>query len=243
MNGRPSTVRSVGGAGDGREAARRERQREGHDLDGQPVVASQHGHQLLGPHQDDLALGCDRHDALAHQRPAIALDEVEPRVDLVGPVDRQLRRDLVEPGQRDAELAREPRRGLGGGNAAHRAPRLHLGPEGANERRRRAPRPEPDHARPRTERERARGHANRARPGSPAVCLSLPWSSSLVAAPVLLHQLGHEPGPARLVARPEPRARVPVEILVEQDEVAPVWIDLESRDLAVRGPAAGGDLA
>src|SRR5262245_39671381 len=42
-----------------------------------------------------------------------------------------------------------------------------------------------------------------------------------------LDQLGHQPGPSGLVAGPEPGAIVAVEILVEQDMIAPVRIGLE----------------
>ena len=51
-------------------------------------------------------------------------------------------------------------------------------------------------------------------------------------------RLGHQPGPAGLVAGPEPRAVVAVEVLVEQEVVAPVRIGLELLRAAVDGAPA-----
>src|SRR2546427_9524547 len=50
----------------------------------------------------------------------------------------------------------------------------------------------------------------------------------------------HERGPARLVRCPQALAGVRVEVLVEQDQVAPVRIVLELATVPVDGPAAGG---
>src|SRR5215510_11543143 len=55
-----------------------------------------------------------------------------------------------------------------------------------------------------------------------------------------LHEPCDQSRPSRLMAGPEPRAVVTVEVLVEQDEVAPVRIALELRGAAVHGPPAIG---
>src|SRR6185369_7865275 len=52
------------------------------------------------------------------------------------------------------------------------------------------------------------------------------------------HDAGDRPGPAGLVARADPRSAVAVEVLVEQDEVAPVRILLELARSAVDRTAA-----
>ena len=43
-----------------------------------------------------------------------------------------------------------------------------------------------------------------------------------------VEEQGNQPGPARLMAGAEPRAVVAVEVLVEQDQIAPVRVFLES---------------
>jgi hypothetical protein len=56
---------------------------------------------------------------------------------------------------------------------------------------------------------------------------------------VELNGLGHEPGPAGLVAGAEPGAIVAVEVLVKEDVIAPVGVGLELLRAAVDGsPAA-----
>src|SRR5439155_21568978 len=45
--------------------------------------------------------------------------------------------------------------------------------------------------------------------------------------PALLDELRHEPRPSRLVAGADPGAGIAVEVLVEEDQVAPVRIGLE----------------
>jgi hypothetical protein len=44
---------------------------------------------------------------------------------------------------------------------------------------------------------------------------------------LLLDQLGHQPGPAGLVAGAQPGARLAVEVLVEQHQVAPAGVALQ----------------
>ena len=56
----------------------------------------------------------------------------------------------------------------------------------------------------------------------------------------LLQQFGHQRGPARLVAGPDAAAVVPVEVLVEEHQVAPVRVGLELLGSAVHRPAAVG---
>jgi len=59
---------------------------------------------------------------------------------------------------------------------------------------------------------------------------------------LLLDQLGDEAGPAGLMARAEPRAIIAVEILEEEEAVAPIGIVLETlhpaEDRAASGPIA-----
>src|SRR6267142_3925499 len=62
-----------------------------------------------------------------------------------------------------------------------------------------------------------------------------PVATSLAA---LLDELGDEPRPARLVAGADAGALIAVKILVEEEKVAPVWIDLERPDGAVHGAPA-----
>ena len=59
-----------------------------------------------------------------------------------------------------------------------------------------------------------------------------------IQKPVELDGLGHQPGPAGLVAGAQPGAVVAVEVLVEEDVVAPVGIGLELLRAAVDGPPA-----
>src|SRR5262245_6627242 len=51
-----------------------------------------------------------------------------------------------------------------------------------------------------------------------------------------VHAAGDDPGPAGLMARAEPGAVVAVEVLVEQDEIAPVGVLLELRAPSVYRP-------
>ena len=51
-----------------------------------------------------------------------------------------------------------------------------------------------------------------------------------------LDEAGHGAGPARLVAGPYPRPVIAVEVLVEQQQVAPVRVVLEGGHPAVDGP-------
>ena len=58
-------------------------------------------------------------------------------------------------------------------------------------------------------------------------------------APEGIQKTRDEPGPARLVTGPEAGADVAVEVLVEEDQVAPVRVVLELRRAAVDRPATG----
>src|SRR5215510_3886849 len=53
----------------------------------------------------------------------------------------------------------------------------------------------------------------------------------------LLNQLGHQPRPSGLMAGAKPRAVVAVEVLKEENQVAPVLVALEFFYPAVYGPA------
>src|SRR4051812_35204762 len=59
-----------------------------------------------------------------------------------------------------------------------------------------------------------------------------------VKAPKNVHQGSDETGPACLMARAQPCSVVAVEVLVEQDQVAPVWIFLEFLRASVNRPPA-----
>ena len=73
-------------------------------------------------------------DALAHQGPAVPLDQIQIGIHLVGPIHRDV--DLhLETDQRDAELPRERRRGLGHGHTTHAEAVAHAGGERPHERR------------------------------------------------------------------------------------------------------------
>src|SRR5271168_808297 len=54
----------------------------------------------------------------------------------------------------------------------------------------------------------------------------------------LLQQFGDETGPTRLMAGSESRARVPVEVLVEKQQVTPVRVSPKSLHRAMRRPPA-----
>ena len=58
-----------------------------------------------------------------------------------------------------------------------------------------------------------------------------------VLFPALLDQFGHQRGPAGLVAGAQSRAIVSIEILKEQNQIAPERIVLEDRHIAVHGAA------
>src|SRR5499426_3743748 len=65
-------------------------------------------------------------------------------------------------------------------------------------------------------------------------------SAVRILLPALQQELGHEPGPAGLVAGADASAVVTVEVLVEEDEVAPVRVALERVEATVdRAPAVG----
>src|SRR4029453_17355029 len=65
-----------------------------------------------------------------------------------------------------------------------------------------------------------------------------PGARAAWAFAALLDELGHQPGPARLVVGPDAGAVVAVEVLVEEDEVAPVGIALEAFGRSVDGAPA-----
>src|SRR5262249_60501274 len=67
-----------------------ERKRERQDLDRKTAAAAESVDELLGGHEDDLTPRGSRDDALAHQGGAVALDEVEVGVDLIGTVDGEV---------------------------------------------------------------------------------------------------------------------------------------------------------
>jgi len=69
---------------------------------------------------DDLTAAGLGHDLLSQQRPAPALDQVEGRVDLVGPIDREINDGVpFQAGDGDAQFGGRDRRSLRGGDAPH----------------------------------------------------------------------------------------------------------------------------
>src|SRR5437763_13515237 len=59
-----------------------------------------------------------------------------------------------------------------------------------------------------------------------------------ILRPALLQELGHEAGPAGLMAGADTGAVVAVEILVEQRQVSPVRVAPEELEAPVHGPAS-----
>ena len=55
---------------------------------------------------------------------------------------------------------------------------------------------------------------------------------------LLLNQLRHETRPTRLMTRANARAIIAVEVLVERDVIAPVWVILERFVSAKNGAAS-----
>src|SRR5262245_60082673 len=53
-----------------------------------------------------------------------------------------------------------------------------------------------------------------------------------------MHGSGDDPSPSRLVTGPKPGAVVAVEVLIEQDEIAPVWVLLKLSRTAIDRPSA-----
>ena len=109
-NGRasPASARSVGRAAELLESAQAQTQRHRDDLDRDRSRLGQRADQLLGPDHDHLAVRRRRDDALAHERAAASLQEIE-----VG-------RDLVRAVDGDVQLAR-PRRARSAAGPAARA--------------------------------------------------------------------------------------------------------------------------
>src|SRR5581483_5580762 len=79
----------------------------------------------------------------------------------------------------------------------------------------------------------------RRRAAGPPTASGVPAGRSALLA-ALLEELGHQRRPARLVARADPGAVVPVEVLVEEDQVPPVRIALELLGPAVDRPPPVG---
>jgi hypothetical protein len=118
---------------------------ERHHLDGQLPPTPERFHQLFAPHQDDEAPRRGGDHLLTQERAAVPLDHVQMRVDLVRAVDREIDRGpAVEGDQRDAQLARERRGSLRGGDAGDAETGLRRAPERMDERRRGPAGTEPD---------------------------------------------------------------------------------------------------
>ena len=83
--------------------------RERHDLYRQAAPGAEARHELLGGDEDDLAPRGGGDDPLPRERPAVALDEVELRVDLVGAVDRDVERSAGQLGDGRGRAIRERR--------------------------------------------------------------------------------------------------------------------------------------
>src|SRR5688572_10784549 len=82
-------------------------------------------------------------------------------------------------------------------------------------------------------------HATSMKTASPTASIAYSGQCARILLPALLQELGDEARPARLVTGADAGAVVAVEVLVEQDEVAPVGIALEGLEPAVDWPAAG----
>ena len=124
-NGAGARLPQDGLAAERAEPAVAERPRERHDLHRQAAPGAEARHELLGGDEDDLAPRGGGDDPLPRERPAVALDEVEPRVDLIGAVDRDVERVRRQLGDGEAERPRERRdRPRGGDPLDDRAPEL-----------------------------------------------------------------------------------------------------------------------
>src|SRR3989454_4595335 len=110
-----------------------EGERERHDLHREPATSAESLDQLVGGHEDDLPPGRRGDDPFPHERSAIALDEVQLPIDLVGAVDGEVQLSL-EANEADAELPGEARRLLGRRYAPDTEPVAHGRGEGADER-------------------------------------------------------------------------------------------------------------
>ena len=122
--GGPRSLATAGIAAEGAEPPLTEGLRERHDLHGQATPRAQAGHELLRRDEDDLSARGGGDDPLPRERAAVALDEIEARVDLVGAVDRDVDRVDQEVADREAERGRERRGRPRCGDAEHLEPPL-----------------------------------------------------------------------------------------------------------------------
>ena len=117
---------------------------EWQDLHREAPARAEARHELLRGHQDDLTPGGGRDDALARECAAVPLDEVEPGIDLVGAVDRDVEQVLGQLDHDEAQRGCERGRGARRGHALDpQSPRC-LGGQRAHEGLRGPARAEPD---------------------------------------------------------------------------------------------------
>src|SRR5258708_2237599 len=99
-----------------------------------PPRTPEHRHRLPAPHQDAAPARSRRDDPPPHQGAAVALDQVEARIDLIGPVDREVDDPLVEARQRHAEVPGQSPGILRRRHASHRESLPDPRPQRAHER-------------------------------------------------------------------------------------------------------------
>ena len=79
-----------------------DRQAEGYNLHRHSNPISQSGHEFFFPHEHNESRGKGSNDPLAKKCPTVALDEIEFRADLVGPIDIDVDViDFLEGGKRN----------------------------------------------------------------------------------------------------------------------------------------------
>jgi hypothetical protein len=106
-------------------------------------VAPEDRHQLFRSDQHDEQLGGGGDDFLADQSAAVALDELELRIDFVGAIEGNFQFGHVGEGcQRDAELAGQISGGLRCGHTPYLKASLDALAQGLDERRGGTPRAE-----------------------------------------------------------------------------------------------------
>src|SRR5262249_20196415 len=100
--------------------------------------------QLIGRHQNHLAMRGSRHDPLADERASVPLDEIEAWIHFVRPVDGQGERRRIQLAERNAELACDARGRLRGRYAGDAHPGPYAGGERVQKCHGRSTGPEPD---------------------------------------------------------------------------------------------------
>ena len=117
---------------------------KGDDFHRQHAASAEAVHQLLFTYEDDQSARSRGHDLLAQQRPTKTLNQVELRIDLVGPVHSQVDGlHVVQRDQWDVQALGECGGGLRSRHAAYLQSGLHAAAKGLDKRGRGRPVPKP----------------------------------------------------------------------------------------------------